>query len=45
MTEDELEMYIDYIITHRYDDFPMNETLDDFKRKADEWRENNETIK
>lgn len=39
MTEEELEIYIDYIITHRTDDFPMDETLEDFKEKALKWRE------
>lgn len=44
MTEDELEIYIDYIITHRTDDFPMDETLDDFKRKAKKWEEQKNEI-
>ena len=39
MTHEELEEVIDYIITHRTEDFPMDETLEDFYQKAKEWKE------
>lgn len=44
MTREELEIFIDYLITHRTEDFPENETLEDIKKKAKEWKEKNETI-
>lgn len=46
MTEEELEMFIEYIIFNRTEDVSLDETLDDIKEKAMKWgKAKNEIIK
>lgn len=39
-TSEDLEQFIDYIIAHRTDDWPMDQTLEDFRKKVEEWNKN-----
>ena len=46
LTQEELEMIVDYIVTHTSEDWPLDQSTDEFMNKVKKWKElNDETIK
>lgn len=39
ITAEELEMFVDYLVYHTNEDWPLDQSMKDFKEKVKKWSE------